>query len=1152
MQQVYRTYSTRDGLPQATIQALEADQRGWLWAATQNGVAYHNGHHWQALPALNRAMRTGFWQGRRILADRTSDLWFGTHGDGLYHLQARPATPPETWAWTHYTREDGLPSDTVLALHEDDNGLLWVGTAQGLGVFRDSSWTRVSLPDSLASVQFYAIHEDEDGFLFGTDTGLVAYNNGAWSKRPLPGMLRHRDGYALYEDRTGTLWAGLRGGIAKRVGGSWYAVREESIDPQRRQNENYIAIAEQADGTLGFAQRSGGLLRLHRDGTWDVLDERNGLPSHLITSLYQHPDGSYWVGTASGLAVLRNDTWHAVNETIDMATASLWAITEMRDGAMWFGASRSLSIYKDGRWQTLLGPDGPPLPYTLAIHEAQDGRVWIGTRRGLFAYDNGAWPVIDRDHYVYDFIERTDGSLLFGTQDGVWQYAGGKVTRFAPDQPLLRGTVRTLEQLDDGTLWFGVSETGLVRYNGTSWKHLSTDDGLPNNTVLDVFKDSYGLLWITTTKGLVLYNGTAFRVFTDVTPVRLPDPFTYRIEQDGSGRYYVSTNLGIARLTLDPSQHASARNLPLADLRFKVEHFGLADGLPELEANQGASLRDSQGRIWFGLISGVAMMDPRATSFANEALPLTIHQVDIADLSDSTFSERLRAADGPLALSHTQHDLTFSFTLGAPGNPDQVHYQTQLLGYDPEPSSWTDTPTRTYTNLPPGSYTFAVVGRTGTGPPSAEAQFAFRIARPPWATWWAYALYTLLAGLAVAGLVHWQTERIRRRDAQQAAIEQERLSREVAEAQTRLLHSENLRLAEMNQANEFQQRVMDGTTEAIFALDLDGRFTLFNPRLEALTGLTKAQLRKQAFTPLFTPDSADQVQDALDTVLRDKAPVRALEVQLSLLEQPYLSLTLSPLMQDEEVTGIIGLAKDITEQRHLEQFQEDMMRMFVHDLRNPLSIVLMISRELKDNPDMDPEVLAEMATMAFRNSEQALSLVNKLLDVNRLEAQKMPLECTSLGLKEIIHRVADSMRPLFDEREITFHTELSHHLPPAYADASLLHRVLQNLLNNATRHTPQHGTITLSLRPSGGHLTLRISDTGPGIDPDLRPHLFEKYASGNNGTGVGLGLAFCRLAIEAMDGTIWLDETVSEGASFVLTLPMAPTHTPARQPQQVS
>ncbi|HMB93337.1 MAG TPA: two-component regulator propeller domain-containing protein, partial [Rhodothermales bacterium] len=651
MQQVYRTYSTRDGLPQATIQALEVDQRGWLWAATQNGVAYHNGQRWQALPALNRAMRTGFWQGRRILADHTSDLWFGTHGDGIYHLRARTSTPPESWTWTHYARQDGLPSDTVFAIHEDDKGTLWVGTAQGLGVFRDSAWTRVDLPDSLTTVEFYAIHEDPKGFVFGTEVGLVAYEQGVWSTPRLPRRLQRRNGYALYEDRTGTLWAGLRGGIAKRVDGIWQAVREEPINTKARQNENYVAIAEQADGALGFARRSGGLLRLYRDGTWDVLDERNGLPSRLTNTVYQHPDGSYWIGTASGLAVLRTDTWHTVNEQGDIGTASFWAIAEMRDGAMWFGASRSLSIYEDGRWRTLPGPDGSPLPYTLAIHEAQDGRIWIGTRRGLFAYNNGQWPFIERDTYINNIVERADSSLLFGTQDGVWQYAEGQFTRFAPEQPLLRGTVRTLKELDDGTLWFDVGETGVLCYDGRSWKRLSTDDGLPANAVLDVFKDRHGLFWFATTKGLALYDGMDFRVFTDMTPVRLPDAFTYRIEQDRSGRYYVSTNQGIARLTLAPEQQTAASRLPVTDLHFEVEHFGLADGLPELEANQGASLRDSKGRIWFGLIAGVAMMDPRATSSVDESLPLTIEKVDIPNLADSTFAERVRTASGPLALS---------------------------------------------------------------------------------------------------------------------------------------------------------------------------------------------------------------------------------------------------------------------------------------------------------------------------------------------------------------------------------------------------------------------------------------------------------------------------------------------------------------------
>jgi signal transduction histidine kinase len=157
----------------------------------------------------------------------------------------------------------------------------------------------------------------------------------------------------------------------------------------------------------------------------------------------------------------------------------------------------------------------------------------------------------------------------------------------------------------------------------------------------------------------------------------------------------------------------------------------------------------------------------------------------------------------------------------------------------------------------------------------------------------------------------------------------------------------------------------------------------------------------------------------------------------------------------------------------------------------------------------------------------------------------MPLQCEPVDLKELIRGIEETMRPLFEEGGITFDIVLPPRLPHAFVDASLLHRVLQNLLSNAVRHTPQHGTITLSADTTADRLLLRVADTGSGIDPSLHDHLFEKFVSGDKGSGIGLGLAFCRLAAEAMNGEIWLDETVTEGTTFVLSLP---THSCEKHP----
>src|SRR5262249_37926743 len=144
-------------------------------------------------------------------------------------------------------------------------------------------------------------------------------------------------------------------------------------------------------------------------------------------------------------------------------------------------------------------------------------------------------------------------------------------------------------------------------------------------------------------------------------------------------------------------------------------------------------------------------------------------------------------------------------------------------------------------------------------------------------------------------------------------------------------------------------------------------------------------------------------------------------------------------------------------------------------------------------------------------------------------------------LDRLVAALIELQAPRTDEKQLDVVTDVPGTLPPALVDSSLIERVLENLFGNAIAFTPSGGRIRVSARAEPAEqLLVSVSDNGPGVPPDLRDRLFQKFASGQaTGRGSGLGLAFCRLAVEAHGGRIWLDSNPGAGTTVLFTIPAA-------------
>ena len=225
--------------------------------------------------------------------------------------------------------------------------------------------------------------------------------------------------------------------------------------------------------------------------------------------------------------------------------------------------------------------------------------------------------------------------------------------------------------------------------------------------------------------------------------------------------------------------------------------------------------------------------------------------------------------------------------------------------------------------------------------------------------------------------------------------------------------------------------------------------------------------------------------------------------------------------------------------RRLEMLRDDLTHMIIHDLRNPLSVIFYFLEILaiREANNLSAETW-KLVAVARSSAEDIRKLIASILDVSKMEAGEIKLHCESCDLVALIRSVVATTQPLPGNRSITM--DEAESFPTIMADVGLIRRVLQNLLSNAIKYTPDGGAIRIVATRSNSQVRIAIADVGPGIAPEHHLRIFEKFGQVydcNSRLGTGLGLTFCKLAIESHGGCIGVESEVGKGSTFWITLP---------------
>ena len=233
-----------------------------------------------------------------------------------------------------------------------------------------------------------------------------------------------------------------------------------------------------------------------------------------------------------------------------------------------------------------------------------------------------------------------------------------------------------------------------------------------------------------------------------------------------------------------------------------------------------------------------------------------------------------------------------------------------------------------------------------------------------------------------------------------------------------------------------------------------------------------------------------------------------------------------------------------TRLREADIWKENLSNMIVHDLKNPLGVIqgTMIYFKGTLSEDLD-EKQSQLLESALISADRALKLVSSILDVRRLEEGRMPLEVQPVAPHDVVQICLDESFPLLTMHGLNATLDAPEDLPPVRADYTALVRIIGNLLENAIKFTSAGGHIAVSARQATAGVQFSIADTGFGIPSEQHERIFEKFAQAGiraegQRAGVGLGLTYCKLAVEAHGGRIWVESDQGVGTTFHFVLPV--------------
>ena len=352
-------------------------------------------------------------------------------------------------------------------------------------------------------------------------------------------------------------------------------------------------------------------------------------------------------------------------------------------------------------------------------------------------------------------------------------------------------------------------------------------------------------------------------------------------------------------------------------------------------------------------------------------------------------------------------------------------------------------------------------------------------------------------------------------------------------------------------ATRQRELILESVGDGIYGIDLEGRVTFINEAGARMLGYEAEELSGREILEVIHHGQADGTPYSKTTSpilhgMRRSQTVRRRDDVFRRHDgtQIPVEYTASPLIEDGQLSGMVVAFQDVSERRRLDKMKDEFISTVSHELRTPLAALrgalgLISSGAL----DRRPEKQRQMVEMAIGNCDRLVRLVNDILDFDKMENGRLPLQRVPIAAVDLLRRAADVAHSVATAAHISFRVDASKAFVLADPERTL--QVLNELISNAIKFSAAHTVIRLRAERSGeDEICFVIEDQGRGIAPEKIEHIFDRFQQGDASDsralgGTGLGLALCRGIIEQHGGRIWVESTPGKGSRFLFTLPAA-------------
>ncbi len=328
--------------------------------------------------------------------------------------------------------------------------------------------------------------------------------------------------------------------------------------------------------------------------------------------------------------------------------------------------------------------------------------------------------------------------------------------------------------------------------------------------------------------------------------------------------------------------------------------------------------------------------------------------------------------------------------------------------------------------------------------------------------------------------------------------------------------------------------ILVSSTDAVLVVNHNGRIVLDNPAAREVMGVETSQSNK-----LLQESTTNETLISLfESAMQGERPTG----EIRLMDGRTFYANLSPVSAGEgSVIGWVATMQDVSHFKELNELKNDFVNAVSHDLRSPLSGILIATHLLPQIGDVTDQQ-QELLTTVEERVRSMSALIDDLLDVGKIEAG-IDIEMEPTPVTPILVETLNAYTSQAQDKSIQLTSQLEKELPLTMANTTRLRQVMSNLVGNAIKYTPPHGQITVKAYRHEGEIRVQITDNGVGIPAADQPHIFEKFyrVRGDHVAsikGTGLGLALVKGIVEKHHGRVWLESVFGEGSTFMVALPV--------------